>query len=337
MNNLIKKLLVAILMLGFVIPFAIAEDEKSSSKDATKDGNTAGKFKPVFEFNITPVDVDQTYNTETKETKGSGNNVKGNVSLGVAIQATSLISLTPYAKYETWDLFDNSCYGRIYAGLNAKFSFTENMYLLADLAYKGDLSTSLDLQGFDIALGMHYALPSAFLSLDISDTFGFVLKTYDKIDKKINYNSAVNTLNAAVVFNFFQFFMPEVEAGIYTDFNLRSFFSKDHIQEDPSLLYRYRSNEFNFNFGFIAKPLDFLTIKTGLWVYAYSSKDKTGSADYSDLYKSQRVGMPISAIVEFGKANIALDYRLRFYEKKNDVKTEDEIENNIKLSFGYKY
>ncbi len=349
MNNRLKKMLAIFIFMGFIIPFAIAENKNEETEN--EEVKESAKFKPVFEFFIAPVDANVYYNTSTKESRSFTWNVPIDLKLGIAIKPIDMLSLTPYVAYNAWNFLthggkvdlagyagDSGSYGRIRTGLDMEISVLKDMQVLANLGFIADLGTIEAKKGVTLGTGINYELPNIFLNMEVYDSFIYNAITRNKYEKKVNSDRIFNNLEAHIVFNFFQFFMPKFEAGLYSDFYFNNKWYRNHLK-DLSDKEVYNWSDIDFSLGFIAKPIDFSTLKTGLYVNIHRKKSKTGSDSYvKDITeKTDQVGLLIYGNIKFGKASAELSYIPYFLIKTADQKVEDIISQNLKLSFSYKY
>lgn len=347
MKTVGKKLLILLLVftLGCTMLIAEAGEEPLEAESIEKAEKPEGnKYTPVFEISV-PLMEDVIYtDTENKthhlsiwHKRGLGDS---KVKAGVAIQTLDTLRLTPMI------VWDGKADHKLFAGLGGTAAFSKDFKLNFALGYAGDFFNKYSISGkkyYAIYSGMHtmlgvdYTLASAFLHFKLEDGFTYLADTGHKKDKKVNYDRINNDLTTNIVFNFFQFFMPQFEAGLYADFDLATEWERSELQ-DKDLKTVEKSDIIDLGLGIIMKPIDIVTLKTGFAGHFEVEQSKAaGESSYGDKEKYNRMGMLIGSELRFGKGALALNYTPYFSGKEKATAWENTVRHYIDLTLKYKY
>ncbi len=337
MKTITKKMLVLLLAITLSCTMLMAEEG---------DKNADGKYIPVFELSIPIIEGQFETDTVAKEHSGRINTrafFASDVKAGVAIKVLDGFYIIPTVNYKGIKTDFNKVTPSLFAGLGFLYEPVENLKLNFAIGYAGMFEDTMSMSiihdvysGGNISAGVEYNLDSAFLNIKADDSFSFLADTSNKVNKKVNTDLLNNNLSVGVVFNFFQFFMPDFEAGLYADFALDTTWNRDGIQDKATKTVK-QTNVIDFGLGLIMKPIDFFTFKTGLVVNADSTKSKTGSGSYGTPAKNNKIGFLMASEFGFGKASITFDYTPYFAGKNGSTAWENYILHELNLGFNYKY
>ncbi len=342
MNDRLKKFLVVFIFVVLAVPFAVAEDKKIENKEV--EVKKEKKFKPVFEFSIFPLNSQSDYAAKTKETISYVWNVPADLKVGVDFKVIEMLTLTPYIKYTTESIFpndgDKGSYGNILSGVGATVSILKDLELLIDLGFTAELGYKFAYRGLYLGTGINYKIEKIFLDINANDEvlYRVAAGKNEKFEKKINRDIINNNFEMNAVFNFFRFFLPKFDAGLYSHFDIENIWFRRHLK-DPQPKIIFKDTKIIFNSGFIVKPIDLLTLKTGVKLKTFTEYKKVDTEVYKPLDEHQylKLGMFLYGDVEFGNATAELSYVPYFLVKKKNVTVEGLIEHHINLKLTYKY